>query len=152
MKKTFSLGQHAILTAVWMIVALYMIFLYAPTEVTMGEVQRIFYFHAPAGITAFVSYFVVAAGGVMYLAKRQLVWDELSHGAAELGLVFCSCNLVTGPLTTPRSGLLETSLQSIAWLSMAIGLALGRWSGRRAVLWARRVLAGLAIAVVARAY
>ena len=98
MKKLLSINAHAGLTLLWLLIALAMIFLYAPTEMTMGEVQRIFYFHAPAGITAFVSYFIVATGGVMYLAKRQLVWDELSHGAAELGLVFCSCNLVTGPL------------------------------------------------------
>jgi uncharacterized membrane protein len=54
-------------------------------------------------------------------------------------------NLVTGPLSAPRQGLLEPSLQSIAWLAIAIGLALsGRWSGRRAMVWARHVLAALA--------
>jgi heme exporter protein C len=96
--KRLSESVHAALTLAWLFVALYMIFLYAPREETMGEVQRIFYFHAPSGITAFVAYFVVALGSVMYLAKRKAVWDELANSAAEIGFIFCSCNLVTGPL------------------------------------------------------
>jgi heme exporter protein C len=98
MKNLYSNSAHAALTLVWILLALYMIFLYAPREETMGEVQRIFYIHAPAGITAFVAYFLVALGSVMYLAKRAPAWDELAHSAAEIGFLFCSSNLVTGPL------------------------------------------------------
>ena len=41
----FPLRVHLAITLVWMILALYLIFLYAPQETTMGEVQRIFYIH-----------------------------------------------------------------------------------------------------------
>ncbi len=98
MKKFLSFNTHIAVTLVWFLIALYMIFLYAPTEETMGDVQRIFYIHVPSAITAFMAYFVVAAGSVFYLAKRTRVWDELAHSAAEIGFIFCTCVLVTGPL------------------------------------------------------
>jgi heme exporter protein C len=98
MKKALSLTVHAVVTLLWLLVALYMIFLYAPREETMGDVQRIFYIHVPSAITAFLAYFVVAAGSLLYLVKRSRVWDELAHSAAEVGFIFCTCVLVTGPL------------------------------------------------------
>ncbi len=98
MKKVLSKSVHLAVTLAWFLVALYMIFLYAPREESMGEVQRIFYIHVPSAITAFVAYGVVALGSVVYLAKRLQFWDELAHSAAEIGFIFCTCVLVTGPL------------------------------------------------------
>jgi heme exporter protein C len=98
MRRFFSNSVHAALTYAWLLVALYMIFLFAPQEQTMGEVQRIFYIHVPSAITAFLGYFVVFLGSVGYLWKRSRLADELAHAAAEVGFVFCSCVLITGPL------------------------------------------------------
>lgn len=98
MRKAFWSSLHLVVTFAWILVALGMIFLYAPQEETMGEVQRIFYIHVPSAITAFLAYFVVALGSVMYLALRSLLWDEVAHAAAEVGFVFCTCVLITGPL------------------------------------------------------
>ena len=64
----------------------------------MGEVQRIFYIHVPSGWTAFVGYFVVFLGSIGYLWKRAQFADDLAHAAAEVGFVFCTCVLVSGPL------------------------------------------------------
>jgi len=89
---------HAAVTLAFLLVALYMIFMFAPREETMGDVQRIFYIHVPTAITAFASYFIVFLGSAVYLAKRLAWWDELAHAAAEIGFVFCTCVLVTGPL------------------------------------------------------
>ncbi len=120
--KLFPPALHLALTLAWFIVALYMIFLYAPQEQTMGEVQRIFYFHAPCGMTAFVAYFLVFLGGIVYLWKRNLVWDDLAVAAGEVGFIFCSCNLVTGPLwAKPAWGIWWTwdarlTLTFVLWL------------------------------------
>ncbi len=97
-QKAFSATAHLLLTLVWMVGALYLIFLYAPTEETMGEVQRIFYIHVPSAWTAFVAYFIVFLGSLGYLVKRSRFADDLAHAACEVGFVFCSCVLVTGPL------------------------------------------------------
>ena len=99
MKKSyFPFSAHLALTLVWIVTALYLIFLYAPQELTMGEVQRIFYVHVPSAWTAFVAYFLVFLGSILYLANRSPAADDLAHGSAEVGFVFCSCVLVTGPL------------------------------------------------------
>lgn len=96
--RAFPPTLHLVVTLLWLVVALYMIFLYAPQEQTMGEVQRIFYIHVPCGWTSFVAYFLVFLGGVGYLRKRDRFWDDLAVASAEVGFVFCSCVLVTGPL------------------------------------------------------
>jgi len=98
MKKLFPMTAHLALTAVWLLVALYMIFLYAPQELTMGEVQRIFYIHVSSAWTAGTAYFVVFLGSVAYLWTRSPAADALAQAAGEVGFVFCTCVLVTGPL------------------------------------------------------
>ena len=70
----------------------------APTERTMGLVQRIFYFHVPSAWTAFVAFFVAFVANIAYLVRREPKWDWLGVSAAEVGLAFCSVVLVTGPI------------------------------------------------------
>jgi heme exporter protein C len=70
----------------------------APTEATMGDVQRIFYCHVPAAMTGFTMFFVNFAASVVYLWKRSARADALAVSAAEVGVVFCSVVLVTGPI------------------------------------------------------
>ena len=99
MNKIFPASLHLIVTlrvADWW--PLYLIFLYAPQEATMGEVQRIFYIHVASAWTALMAYFLIFLGSIAYLWKRRDGADDFAHGAAEVGFVFCTCVLVTGPL------------------------------------------------------
>lgn len=84
--------------AVGIAVALVLVFWFAPTERTMGDVQRIFYFHVPAAWSAFLCFFVVFAGSLGTLIGRRRGWDILALAAAEVGVVFCTVVLVTGPI------------------------------------------------------
>ena len=70
----------------------------APTEATMGLVQRIFYFHVSSAWTGFVAFFLVFIGSVAYLRTRALKWDWLSVASAEVGVAFFTVVLVTGPI------------------------------------------------------
>lgn len=79
-----------------MIVALFMAFVYAPTERVMGPPQRVFYMHVPSAWTAFLAFFVVAIASVLYLWKRERRWDILALSSAELGVVFTTLALITG--------------------------------------------------------
>ena len=83
---------------VLMVACLYFVFRVVPTEVTMGVVQRIFYFHVPSAWVAFLGFFVVFVASILYLATRRLLWDTVAHSAAELGVLFCSVVLFTGPI------------------------------------------------------
>jgi len=70
----------------------------APTERTMGLIQRIFYFHVPSAWTAFAAFFVVFVANIGYLLERERKWDWLGVSGAEVGLAFCTVVLVTGPI------------------------------------------------------
>jgi heme exporter protein C len=79
-------------------VALYMALWFAPREATMGDVQRIFYFHVPSAWIGFLAFFVVFVGSVLYLLKRDHRWDAVARSSAEIGVVFTTLVLLTGPL------------------------------------------------------
>lgn len=81
-----------------MLVALGAVFLWVPTEREMGIVQRIFYFHVPSAMSAFLAFFLVFVGSIQYLRTRDDKWDRLALGAAELGVMFALIVLITGPL------------------------------------------------------
>lgn len=77
---------------------LYGSFIYAPTERVMGEVQRIFYHHVAAAFDAFLAFFIVFVAGIAYLVTRKVIWDQLAAAAVEVGIVFTTIVLTTGPL------------------------------------------------------
>ena len=58
-------------TFVSMLISIYLIFMYAPTEATMGEVQRIFYFHVSLAWISFLAIFVVFIYSVRFLVSRD---------------------------------------------------------------------------------
>ena len=81
-----------------MMCSLYMVFFYAPTEREMGIVQRIFYVHVPSAWVAFLAFGIVALCSLGYLWLKDERLDAIAVGAAELGLVFTTIMLTTGPL------------------------------------------------------
>lgn len=81
-----------------MLAATYGAFIYAPTERQMGEVQRIFYFHVGAAFNAFLAFFIVFIAGVAYLITRKVVWDQLAAASVEVGVIFTTIVLTTGPI------------------------------------------------------
>ncbi len=81
-----------------MMTALYLVFVYVPTEKEMGIVQRIFYLMVPMGWLALLSFLVVFIGSILYLVKRKSKWDILAHSSAEIGIVFTTLALIAGSL------------------------------------------------------
>jgi heme exporter protein C len=97
-------GQQRLDTVLWLlllitvVLALYMALLQAPREKTMGDVQRIFYFHVPAGIAGLTAFALNFAASLMYLIRKNRWWDSLALSAAETGIVLLAIVLVTGPI------------------------------------------------------
>jgi heme exporter protein C len=87
-----------LLSFVWLALAGYAALFVAPTEKTMGVIQRIFYFHVPSFWTAFVAIGTTTYASIAYLKTRAPRWDWLAVSAAELGAVFLTIGLVTGPI------------------------------------------------------
>ncbi len=81
-----------------MVTALYLVFVYVPTEKEMGIVQRIFYLMVPMGWLALLSFLVVFISSILYLVKRESKWDILAHSSAEIGIVFTTLALIAGSL------------------------------------------------------
>jgi heme exporter protein C len=81
-----------------MLVALYCIFLLAPIERDQGIVQKIFYIHVSSAWVAFLGFGTVAAASALFLWSGAARWDQLARAAAEVGVLFCSVVLITGPI------------------------------------------------------
>ncbi len=86
------------LTVVVLGFAAYQALMVAPTEQTMGNVQRIFYYHVPSAWTAFLLFFVNFLASVIYIWKRNAAADAIAAATAEVGVVFCTVVLITGPI------------------------------------------------------
>ena len=88
----------AIGSAILIPVAIGMVFFYAPLEKTMGSVQKIFYFHVPLAMMAFLSFFVAFIAGIMYLRRKEPIWDARLAASVEIGVVLTTLVLITGSL------------------------------------------------------
>src|SRR5579885_886586 len=89
---------YTFLVCLLMAASAYAAFYVAPTEVTMGLVQRIFYLHAPSGMTSLAAFLVSFVGSVMFLLTRKPKWDWLAVSSVEEGIAFCTVVLLTGPI------------------------------------------------------
>lgn len=85
-----------VLGGILMLVDVYLIFMVAPTDSVLGNVQRVFYFHVPMAVMSFVAFFLVFVASIVYLIGRNDKWDRLAHAAAEVGVVFVTLALLTG--------------------------------------------------------
>lgn len=87
-----------VVSVVLLLVATYMAFIYAPTDATQGNAQRIFYVHVPMAWLAYMAYVVLFIGSVGYLWKRSPAFDRMARSAAELGFLFTTLVLITGAI------------------------------------------------------
>jgi len=96
MKRVFPI--LSIITAVLLAYALYEALVVAPTDALQGDVYRIIYYHVPSAWTAFLLFFINFGASIAYLIWRKQKADILALVSAEVGVVFCTVVLVTGPL------------------------------------------------------
>ena len=95
-----ALTRVGAVTWVAVAVSLFLIFFVArEAEAAMGgQLQRIFYFHVPAAWAAYLAFAIVFLGSIGYLRTGARRWDLLAHSSAELGVVFTTLVLITGPI------------------------------------------------------
>jgi|SRR5579864_5353204 len=132
MKRGFTI--LAIVTGLLLSFALYEALIAAPTERTMGDVQRIFYYHVPSAWTAFLLFLINFIASLVFLIRRDSKSDIVALVSAEVGVVFCTVVLVTGPIwARPVWGIwwtwdLRLTLTLVLWLIYVSYLMLRRFS------------------------
>ncbi|HZC05757.1 MAG TPA: cytochrome c biogenesis protein CcsA [Ktedonobacterales bacterium] len=93
-------GELALLglTTLGMMLTIWAAFIYAPTELVEGPVQRIFYVHVPLAWISYLAFFFVLVGSALYLWRRDDRWDTFARVNAEIGTVFTTLVLISGSL------------------------------------------------------
>lgn len=71
---------------------------FTPMDALQGLAQKIYYIHVPAALGAYLAVSTVALMSVVYLWLGDDRADRLAEASAEVGLVFLSVVLTTGPL------------------------------------------------------
>jgi len=96
-RRTRALG-----IAAWSLLALSIVFAFfvaREADPAMGgNLQRIFYFHVPSAWVGYLAFAITFVGSIAYLRTRERRWDLLAHSSAEIGVVFITLVLITGPI------------------------------------------------------
>ncbi len=125
----------SVLAAVAVPVGIILALVVAPVEAFQGEPYRILYIHVPSVVTAYLAFTVTFISSIAYLLRRQARFDRLAAASAEIGEVFLTMVLITGPIWgKPVWGAwwtwdarLTTAL--ILWFIFAAYLMVRNWAG-----------------------
>ncbi len=107
--KKIAIGLYAALTVALLAWGFYQAIYVAPLDAMQGEIFRIIFYHVPSASVAFLFFAVSLCGSVGYLACRRnrpewaQVSDAWALAGAEVGVVFCTVVLTTGPLWGRRA-------------------------------------------------
>jgi heme exporter protein C len=88
----------SIVSAVLVVISLALVFLWALPEITMKEVQRIFYWHVAMDWVGFLAFGVTVVASILYLRTHDRKWDILGAASVELGALFLTMGAITGSL------------------------------------------------------
>jgi heme exporter protein C len=107
--KKLVIGLYVAATLALMVWGYYQAVYVAPLDAMQGEVSRIFYYHVPSAMLSFLFFAVSLVGSIGYLAykRKNADWaqaaDALAVAGAEVGVVYCTIVLLTGPLWGRRA-------------------------------------------------
>jgi heme exporter protein C len=107
--KKLAIGIYVLITLGLMVWGYYQAIYVAPNDAMQGEIFRIIYYHVPSFAVAFAFFAVSLAGSIGFLAFRRnfpgraQIADALALAGAEVGVVFCTVGLTTGPLWGRRA-------------------------------------------------
>lgn len=83
---------------------------YSPGDITVGTTpgqfgtmtapvaQKIFYFHMPSAWVSYLAFFVTLVASALYLRTRDAKYDRWAFCSAELGVLFATIAIATGPI------------------------------------------------------
>src|ERR1700688_3127066 len=107
--KKLAIGLYAAVVAALMVWGFYQAIYVAPNDAMQGEISHIFYYHVPIAMLCFLFFAVSLLGSIAYLTWHRSrpslaqAGDAWALSAAEVGVVYCTIVLVTGPLWGRRA-------------------------------------------------
>jgi len=107
--KKLAIVIYVLLTVALLGWAYYQAIYVAPNDAMQGEIFRIIYYHVPSASVAFVFFAISLVGSIGYLASRRnhderaQIFDAWALSGAEVGVVFCTVVLATGPIWARRA-------------------------------------------------
>ena len=107
--KKLAIALYVLLTVALMFWGYYQAIYVAPNDALQGEIFRIIFYHVPSAIVAFFFFAISLAGSIGFLACRRnrpqwsQVADAWAVAGAEVGVVFCTVVLITGPIWGRRA-------------------------------------------------
>ena len=107
--KKLAFGLYAAVTVALMVWGYYQAIYVAPQDAMQGEIFRIIYYHVPSASVAFLFFAISLVGSIGFLAARRnhaeraQIFDAWALAGAEVGVVFCTVVLTTGPLWGRRA-------------------------------------------------
>jgi heme exporter protein C len=90
------LTAFTIISILLLFTAVFLVFLYAPLEVVMNYVQKIFYFHVANAWVGMLGFIGATIAGIIYLITKHTKWDIIEAASVEISLVFFFITIITG--------------------------------------------------------
>ena len=87
-----------LISAVLVLNGIFLAMIWVPPHEIMGDVQRIFYFHVASAWIAYVAFIVTFITSIVYMKTKDLKWDNWAVSSAEIGVVFTTLAILTGPM------------------------------------------------------
>ena len=107
--KKIAITLYTTVTLVLLAWGFYQAVFVAPADAMQGEVYRIIFYHVPSASVAFLFFAISLVGSIGFLAYRRNRpdWAQASDAwalaGAEVGVVFCTVVLLTGPIWGRRA-------------------------------------------------
>jgi heme exporter protein C len=70
----------------------------APLDSMQGVIQKVLYVHVPCAFSAYAGFIVTALCSALYLWRNDERFDRIAAASAEVGVVFCTLVIVSGPI------------------------------------------------------
>ena len=96
--KPIALKILDVVSLIVLAVSTYLALFFAPTEMVMGQVQRVFYFHIGTAWVGLLGFIIAAASGIVYLVTKDMKWDRFEVAAVEVSTVFFFLTIVLGSI------------------------------------------------------
>ena len=96
--KPIALTILDILSVISLGVATYFALVFAPTELFMGQVQRVFYFHVGTAWVGMLGFILAAIAGIIYLINKDMRWDRFEVAAVEISTMFFFITIALGSI------------------------------------------------------